>query len=212
MKKSKRKNSQLSFINTKKSGRPAINDVGIRHIKRPPIKNPSSLHLTIKVRAIKADIQSKKILKALHHAIKRARLKKLKILHYTLEYNHVHLLVEACSSKVLHQAMQALGISFSKAINKAKSKSGQVYKHRYHFKKLNSLREYKNARSYIFKNGIKHKRTKSLFDLFNSYVGQKRISADIKKKIYKSTFLSQLREELKALLDDEPCFFNQVFT
>jgi hypothetical protein len=88
VKKSKRKNSQLSFINSKKSGRPAFNDVGIRHIKRPSIKNPSSLHLTIKVRAIKADI---------------------------------------------------------------------------------------------------------------------------KKKIYKSSFLSQLREELKVLLDDEPYFFDQVF-
>ncbi|MDD4975224.1 MAG: transposase [Bacteriovorax sp.] len=104
----------------------------------------------IKVRENKANIKNKRILKSLHHAIKRARLKKLRIIHYTLEYNHVHLLVEASSNEILHKGMQALGISLSKAVNKISQLKGGVYKHRYHFRKINSRCELKNAIHYIF--------------------------------------------------------------
>ena len=196
-----RKNTLLNFINPKGAGRPAINDIGIRHIKRPKISRLTTLHLTIKVRSNKADIKSKKILKALHHAIKRARLKKLRVIHYTLEYNHLHLLIECADHKVLHQGMQALGISLSKAINRLKQLKGSVYKHRYHFRKLGPGRELKNALQYIFNNGKKHKRTTSIIDPYNSLVAEKRVPADIEKIILSSSFLLELRRELQLLLD-----------
>lgn len=196
-----RKNTQLNFINPKRAGRPSTVDRGIRHISRDRLYRPTSLHLTIKVRENKADIKTKKILKALHHAIKRARLKELKIIHYTLEHNHLHLLVEASDNLILHKGMQALGITLSKAINKIKKLKGGVYKHRYHFRKLNSRRELINVLYYIFKNGIKHKRTLSMIDPYNSLVAEKYISADTKTIIEKSIFLSRLRLELRSFLD-----------
>ena len=197
-----RKNTQLSLLNPKCAGRPAKNDKGIRHIKREIIHRPTSLHLTIKVRENKADIKSKRILKALHHAILRARLKGLRIIHYTLEYNHVHLLVEASENKILQRGMLALGISFSKAINKFKCLKGAVYKHRYHFRKINSSRELKNVLHYIFHNGIHHKRTKSLIDPFNSMPAEKNLcflykeAKKIKADINNSDYLKKLKTML----------------
>ena len=199
--------TQLSLINQKGAGRPALNDIGIRHVKRPKISKLTALHLTIKVRSNKADIKSKSILKALHHAIKRARLKKLKIIHYTLEYNHLHVLVECHNNKILHQGMQAFGISLSKAINRIKRLKGAVYKHRYHFRKCTSRRDYKNVLHYIFANGVKHKRTSSYIDPYNSFVGDKRISADIEIAIKRSSTLVKLRDILRELLDLEGAFF-----
>jgi REP element-mobilizing transposase RayT len=174
-----RKGEQLKFFG--KKGRPAKHDRGIRHIERPKFSRPRSFHLTIKVKSNKADIQSKKILKALHHAIKRARLKQLKIIHYTLEYNHVHLLVEAANHNVLHSGMQALGISFAKAINKAKTLKGTVYKHRYHFRQISSPRDMKNVLHYIFHNGVKHKRASSPVDFYNSYLAWKKAEIKLTK-------------------------------
>lgn len=202
-----RKNTQLSLINPKGAGRPAIVDIGIRHISRERLKKPTSLHLTIKVRENKAEIKNKRILKALHHAIKRARFKRLKIIHYTLEYNHIHLLVEACDNKILHKGMQALGISLSKAINRIKQLKGRVYKHRYHFRKLNSRSEVKNVLHYIFKNGMKHKRSVSMLDPYNSFVADKRISVGIDKVIRENLFLSRLRAQLRELLDEESVYY-----
>jgi REP element-mobilizing transposase RayT len=207
MKRNIRKHTQLSLINPKRAGRPAKVDIGIRHISREKISKPSALHLTIKVRENKADIKNKRILKALHHAIKRARLQNMKVLHYTLEYNHLHILVEVSNNKILHKGMQALGISLSKAINKIKNLKGTVYKHRYHFRKLNSRREMKNALLYIFKNGMKHKRACSLIDPYNSFVAEKRISADMQNTILSSRFLSNLKAELKNILDIGRVFY-----
>jgi len=80
-----RKNTQLNFINLKRAGRPAKNDRAIRHMERPKFQRMRSLHLTIKIRENKADIQNKKILRKLAHAIQRARLKGLRGLHFALE-------------------------------------------------------------------------------------------------------------------------------
>lgn len=168
-----RKNTQLTLINPKRCGRKALHDKGIRHTSREIINKPTSLHLTIKVRENKADIQNKRLLKSLHHAIKRARLKSLRVIHYTLEYNHLHLLVEADNNKHLGQSMQALGISLAKAINKYKGVKGAVYKHRYHLRKIHTARELKNVLHYIFQNGMKHKRCKSVLDLYNSAIAER---------------------------------------
>ncbi|MBC7711716.1 MAG: transposase [Rhizobacter sp.] len=170
-----RKNTQLTFINPKRAGRPAIHDRGIRHISRPKVLKPTPLHLTIKVRSNKADIQNKIILKSLHRAIIRGRLKGLKIIHYALEYNHVHLLVEACNNIVLHKGMQALGITFSKGINKFKKVNGAVYKHRYHFRQISSHRDFRNVLNYIFNNGVKHKSTRRLVSFYNSLIVEKNL-------------------------------------
>jgi REP element-mobilizing transposase RayT len=199
-----RKNTQMSLLNPKGAGRKPLHDKAIRHSVRPKFNKPRSLHLTLKVRSNKADIQSKKILKALHHAIRRARLKNLKIIHYSLEYNHVHLLVEASSHQVLHSGMQALGISLSKAINKIKKQAGTVYKHRYHFRRISSPKDYRNVLRYILGNGIKHGNSQSIINPYNSALAEtklrhlypKQIWADITKS---HLDLKQYRELLLTL-------------
>ena len=50
-----RKGTQLKLTNPKNAGRPAIHDIGIRHIKRVKLLRPRPLHLTIKL--IRADIK-----------------------------------------------------------------------------------------------------------------------------------------------------------
>ena len=206
-----RKHSQLSLLNIKRAGRPAKVDRGIRHIKRERFNKPSALHLTIKVRENKADIQNKRILKALHHAIKRARLQRLRVIHYTLEYNHAHLVVEANDNKVLHKGMQAFGISIAKAINKMKQVKGTVYKHRYHLRKLKTKMEVKNAIQCVFGNGIKHNRAMSRLDLYNSLPFEKRIPADIQKIIEKSPALFKLKEDLGDVLDEIRVFYLNAY-
>jgi REP element-mobilizing transposase RayT len=202
-----KKNTQLSSTKLKRAGRPAKNDIGIRHISRQKFFRPSALHLTIKVRENKADIKSKRILKALHHAIKRARIQRLRVIHYTLEYNHVHLVVEADNNRTLHKGMQALGISLSKAVNRIKKLKGTVYKHRYHFRKLNTRREFRNSLYYVFRNGIKHKRTMSMLDPYNSLAAEKRIPAEMQTIIKRSRFLNSLKEEIGEFLDQGRVYY-----
>jgi hypothetical protein len=163
-----RKNTQLKLTNPKNAGRKAIHDKGIRHIKREEIRRPMPLHLTIKL--IKADIQNKIILKGLRHAIFRARLQGLRIIHYSLEHNHVHLYAECDNNITLGKAMKAFGVSFVKKVNSYFLRKGTCYKTRYHLRTLRSASEVKNVLNYILKNGMKHKRTSSVIDPYNSTV------------------------------------------
>ena len=93
MKNKKRLNQQISFINSNGAGRPAMHDPGIRHTERPILTTATSLHLTVKIKRIKADLKNKSVLSILKQAIKNARSLGLRVIHYSLEYDHVHLLI-----------------------------------------------------------------------------------------------------------------------
>jgi REP element-mobilizing transposase RayT len=197
-----RKGKQLTLFNPKGAGRKAIHDIGIRHVKRAPILRAMPLHLTIKLK--KAQIQNKEILKALKHAILRARLKGLKIIHFSLEHNHVHLYVECENNDILTKGMIAFGVSLAKKTNKFFKSKGQVYKTRFHLRILRSASEVKNVINYILKNGIKHKRAISVFDSYNSsfalhdfkILGLKNLNWAYIKNTHKNKI-----DELKKLLD-----------
>jgi REP element-mobilizing transposase RayT len=195
-----RKNGQLSLINPRGAGRPAIRDIGIRHTERPIITRPSSLHLTVKIKSNKANIKNKSVLRILKRAIMNARRQGLRVVHYSLEYDHVHLLVEVGNNQTLGKGMQSFGVTIAKAINRLRLVKGEVYKHRYHFRKIRSTRELKNVMSYIFNNGVKHKTSNSIVSPYNS------ISAEKKYYIfYKGNIALDLN--LLSLLDRGKVFY-----
>lgn len=202
-----------TLFNIKGAGRPAIHDRGIRHIARDEIKRSTPLHLTIKINREKAGLKNKSVLKTLHDSIKKARLIGLRIIHYTLEYDHVHLLVEADNNEILGRGMQSFGISFSKGINKIKKLKGQVFKTRYHFRKLKTPKEIKNAINYILGNALKHKKACSIVNPYNSLV----VVSDFSKlypgfeigiidTIKSSFLLSELKYELNDVLSKSEHF------
>lgn len=92
----------------------------------------------------------------------------LRVVHYTLERDHVHLYAETSENKVLAKGMKALGVSLVKKINRNFKTKGSCYKTRYHLRVLKSASEAKYVLNYILKNGIKHKRSKSIIDPYNS--------------------------------------------
>lgn len=208
---------QQSFLNMKGAGRPAKHDRGIRHIARDEFKRLTVLHLTVKIDRTKAGLKNKQTLKLLWHAIKKARLKGLKIVHYTLEFDHVHLLVEADNKAVLGTGMQSFGITLSKGINKLKGLKGQVFKTRYHFRKLRTPTEVKKVIHYILGNSIKHK-SSSFINQYNSLV-----RVDCFRELYpgfemglistieESDFLHRLRTYLSYLLPEPQSFLISRF-
>lgn len=161
-----------TLFNIKGAGRPAIHDRGIRHIARDEIKRLTVLHLTVKIEKAKAGLKNKTTLQLLRRAILKARKMGLSIVHYTLEFDHVHMLVETNNNETLARGMQSFGITLSKGINKIKATSGQVFKTRYHFRKLKTPSEIKNALAYILGNGIKHK-SSSFINQYNTLMAVK---------------------------------------
>ena len=119
----------------------------------------------------------------LKKAIFNARKKGLRIIHFSLEYDHVHLLVEAADNVELGKGMQSFGVTLSKAINRMRKMKGTVYKHRYHFRQISSSRELKYVMKYIFSNGVKHGTAKTIINPFNSIRAEMKSYLFYNKKI-----------------------------
>ncbi|MGZ3787001.1 MAG: transposase [Bacteriovorax sp.] len=177
--------------------------MGIRHTSRPFLKKPSSLHLTVKIKKNKAEMKNKSVFSLLKRAILNARRQGLKVIHYSLEYDHVHLLIEAENNHILGKGMQAFGGTFSKAINRMRKLKGGVYKHRYHFRKISSARELKNVMNYIFTNGLKHKTAKNIVNPYNSIRAEKKYFLFYKCKLEHDL-------ELMNLLDRGRIFYQAL--
>jgi putative transposase len=136
------------------SGRKRIHSQGVAHRSREKVKKTTPLHINFKIQ--KGGLRSKSILKFLKHAILKARHQGLHITHFSLQTNHVHLMVEAYNNQILSQGMRSLLISFSKKLNFYWKQQGQVMKERYHLHVLRTLRETQNALKYVLQNDSKH--------------------------------------------------------
>jgi REP element-mobilizing transposase RayT len=188
----KKKRPPATLFNPHRAGRPAIHDRGIRHISRDPIKKLTALHLTIKIIREKAGLKNKAMLKVLQRAIVKARSKGLAVVHYTLEFDHIHLLVESGNHQELGKAMQSLGVSLSMAINRLRGLQGKVFKTRYHLRKLKTPTEIRNVIKYILGNTVKHRATKTPLSIYNSFIALSGMKNLAKSLVQEFEFLHEI--------------------
>ncbi|HEY4238949.1 MAG TPA: transposase [Kofleriaceae bacterium] len=80
----------------------------------------------------------------------------MRVVHASIQSNHVHLVVEAEDQRVLAKGMQGFQISAAKQINRVLARKGQVFGDRYHAHILKSPRETRNAVVYVLNNWRKH--------------------------------------------------------
>src|SRR5262249_4196909 len=85
-----------------------------------------------------------------------------RIVHLSIQNNHVHLLVEANNCKALSTGMQGFQISAAKHINAALSvgkrerRKGSVFPDRYHAKTITSRRGARHCLAYVLNNWRHH--------------------------------------------------------
>jgi hypothetical protein len=79
-----------------------------------------------------------------------------RVVEYSVQSNHAHLVVEADDARALGRGMQALGIRLARAVNRVLGRSGRVLADRYHLRVLRTPREVRNALAYVLLNLRKH--------------------------------------------------------
>jgi REP element-mobilizing transposase RayT len=78
------------------------------------------------------------------------------LVHYSVQGNHVHLLVEACDERSLSRGMNGLGVRVARGLNRVMRRSGKVLEDRYHGHILRTPTEVRNARGYLLQNARRH--------------------------------------------------------
>ena len=95
------------------------------------------------------------------HARRRTSFR---IVHFSLQADHIHLLVEAGSKTTLARGLVGLAVAIARAFNKIAKRTGQLFKERYHARALSSPREVRNAIVYVLQNHLHHRPSRHLVD------------------------------------------------
>lgn len=145
----------------KGSGRTRLHSKGVAHRAREKVKHYHPLHINFKFRTF---IKKKASLRILKRALINARKQGLRIVHFSMQSNHIHLIIEAKDNSVLSSGMRALTVTFAKGLKK-----GKVQLERYHLHVLKTKRETKHAVHYVMFNQQKHEKgTYTILDEFTS--------------------------------------------
>jgi putative transposase len=95
--------------------------------------------------------------KAVEEALRDARERfGVRIIHYSIQGNHLHLIVEAESVEALSRAMQGLAIRLARRLNALAHRRGGVFADRYHARPLKTPGETKHAVRYVLTNYRHH--------------------------------------------------------
>lgn len=113
--------------------------------------------VTMRVRDDVPNLRKKKSYRVIVAAFSAWREREgFRLLHYAVMGNHLHLVAEAKSSRVLSRAMQGIAIRIAKGLNRAGRAHGRVFSGRYHNAVLTSERAVRNVLAYVLCNARKH--------------------------------------------------------
>lgn len=79
-----------------------------------------------------------------------------RIVHFSVQSNHVHLIVEAQDEGALARAMKGLLVRCARRLNALWGRTGALVDGAYHARALASPREVRNALVYVLQNARKH--------------------------------------------------------
>src|SRR5262249_49069461 len=79
-----------------------------------------------------------------------------RLVHYSVQGNHLHLLVEAQDERSLSRGMNGLGVRVARGVNKAMERRGRGLDDRYHAHILRTPTEVRHARTYLLRNARRH--------------------------------------------------------
>jgi hypothetical protein len=79
-----------------------------------------------------------------------------RIVHFSVQGQHIHLLCEARDSQALSRGIQGFKIRVAKAINAALERSGRVFSDRYHARIITNPTQCRHALAYVLQNQRHH--------------------------------------------------------
>jgi REP element-mobilizing transposase RayT len=122
------------------------------HAKRHPV------HVVLRTLPGVPRLRRGRVLRAARQALRKALAKPaFRVVHVSLQHNHVHFLVEAADRDALRAGMQGLAISLAKRINRACGRRGKLFAHRYHATTITSPTQTRNALAYVLNNWRRHR-------------------------------------------------------
>jgi REP element-mobilizing transposase RayT len=141
------------------AGRKPGLDRRVPHGRRDGVVARFPAHVTVKLLPGLPSLRSVSLVRALERSFTVVRERgDFRLVHYSLQTTHVHLLVEAIDSRALARGMMAVGSRLARALNRTSGRRGRVLAERFHARMLRTPREVRNALAYVLLNARRHAR------------------------------------------------------
>jgi REP element-mobilizing transposase RayT len=129
----------------------------VRHLSRESFPGRYPCLVTLKVVPGLESLRSIAVVRAVEETFRRGCERgEFRLVHYSLQGDHLHAVVEATGREALGRGMQALAIRFARAVNRTFGRSGRVLADRYHLRVLRTPTQVRNALRYVLLNGRRH--------------------------------------------------------
>ena len=89
-------------------------------------------------------------------AIRGGHREGFRVIHYSIQPDHLHLVVEAEGRRTLMRGVQALAIRTARNVNRQLGRRGRVFRERYHARSLATPLEVRRCLAYVLLNFKKH--------------------------------------------------------
>jgi len=128
------------------------------HRSRESARN-GVFHVTARVRRNLPSLRAPRVVQRIEESFRRGcEREDFRLVHFSLQRNHLHLVVEASDTHSLSRGVRSLLIRVARAANAVWRRRGTVIDDRYHHHRLSSPREVYNAIRYVLRNAHKHER------------------------------------------------------
>jgi len=147
------------------AGRPSTGArPGLPHDPREGHDARFPVHVTLRCRADVPSLRSRTLFPKLRAAIAASNRLLFRVVHFSVQIDHIHLLVEADSGDLLVGGISAVAIRCALAVNRATHRRGRVWSDRYHSHLLRTPSEVRRALAYVLLNFRKHLRAAAQID------------------------------------------------
>ena len=127
------------------------------HTKRVEFRKSVPAHVTLRIRSDCASLRTVPIVREIERSFASGCDRPgFRLVHYSLQGNHAHMIVEADDQWALGRGMKAIGARIARAVNRIARRTGRVLADRYHMRLLPTPREVRNALRYVLLNARHH--------------------------------------------------------
>lgn len=136
------------------------------HRARPSHKAAHPVHVTL--RASVRSLRSQHVVRTVLGGLRDSRRENFRIVHYSVQHNHIHLIFEAESATLLSSGVRGIMVRIARRVNKLLARAGRLWADRWHGHALKTPREVRNTLRYVLQNHLKHRSTNTQLDPLSS--------------------------------------------
>jgi putative transposase len=136
------------------------------HRARPAHRAAQPVQVTL--RACTRSLRTRFVAKTVMQALRDSNSERFRIAHYSVQENHVHLIVEAEDKRSLSSGVRGLMVRVARRVNRLLFRRGRFWADRWHGRSLTGPSQVRNALVYVLQNRMKHGSGVAVLDAFSS--------------------------------------------